>query len=89
VNAQQQARIKNGYPVNKATVPACEQKARLRRAWSFAAYEHCRAVLLLRERLGVMSEQHYEAIRAFRDKIRHPVERARAALYRHIGEHGC
>jgi hypothetical protein len=72
-----------------AAIPACEEKARLVRLYAFATSDYQRAVLVLHERLGVMSKKEYQEIRAFAEKTRELADQARAALDQHTNEHGC
>ena len=68
---------------------ACGEKARLARAYSFAASDYLRSAMVLHERVGVMSKQEYEAIRAFAEKARLAAGEARMELENHIAGHGC
>ena len=70
-------------------MPACEEKDRLARAWSFAVSDYNRTVAVLQERTGVMSKQDYETIHTFVEKARKQVDDARAAIEKHTAEHGC
>jgi len=70
-------------------VPACEEKDRLARAYSFALSDYSRAVALLQKRSGVMSKQDYKDIHNFVERARGQIEHARAALEKHTAEHGC
>jgi hypothetical protein len=70
-------------------VPACEEKDRLARAYSFALSEHSRAVAVLEKRSGVVSKQDYENIQKLVEKAREQVEYVQAALKKHAAEHGC
>jgi len=70
-------------------VPACEEKDRLARAYSFALSDYRRAVAVLEKRSGVMSKKDYESIQKFAGKAREQVEYAQAALKKHTAEHGC
>ena len=70
-------------------VPVCEEKSRLVRAYSFSAEDYNRAVMVLRERIAVLSKRDYDEIRAFAEDTRRLVEYARAALDQHTAEHGC
>jgi len=72
-----------------APVPACEEKERLARAYSFALSDYNRAVTLLQKRSGVMSKLDYEDIHNFVERAGKQTEHARAALERHTAEHGC
>jgi len=69
--------------------PACEDKDRLVRTYSFAASDYGRAVMVLHERTGKLSRQDYQDIRAFAETARQRAEDARAALDKHTAEHGC
>jgi hypothetical protein len=69
--------------------PACEEKDRLLRAYSFASSDYGRALEVLNRRTSVLPKEEYKTIRAFAEKTKHLVEQARAALERHIAEHGC
>jgi hypothetical protein len=70
-------------------VPACEEKSRLLRAYSFASSDYKRALEVLNRRTGVLLEGDYKTIRAFAEETRQLAEQARAALDKHIAEHGC
>jgi hypothetical protein len=70
-------------------VPACEEKSRLLRAYSFASADYGRALEVLNRRTGVLREEEYKTIRTFAEKTRQLVEQARTALEKHISEHGC
>lgn len=72
-----------------AAVPACEEKTRLLRMYSFATSDYNRAVLVMHERVGVMSRRQYERIRAYAEKTRLAAQGAHAALEKHTAEHGC
>jgi hypothetical protein len=69
--------------------PACEERDRLLRAYSFASSDYGRAQEVLNRRTGVLPGEEYKAIRAFAEKTKQLVEEARTALERHIAEHGC
>ena len=71
------------------TAPVCEEKSNLLRVYSFATSDYSRAVMVLHERMRVMSKQDYEEIRAFAEKTRKLADQARAALDKHTAEHGC
>jgi hypothetical protein len=72
-----------------AAQPACEEKNRLLRVYSFASSDHGRALEVLHRRTGVLQEEDYKAIRAFAEESKHLVEQTRAALESHMAEHGC
>jgi hypothetical protein len=72
-----------------ATVLVCEEKERLHRAYSFAASDYSRALQVLRRRLGTISKEEYQRLRAFAEKTRELTEQTRLALERHSVSHGC
>ena len=68
---------------------SCEEKTRLLHDHSIARSDYRRALMLLREQSGVMSKRDYDAIRVFAEKARELADQARAALDKHIADHGC
>lgn len=69
--------------------PVCEEKSQLLRAYSFAASDYSRAVMVLNEHVGIMRKDEYEKLRRFSEKARQLTDDARQALERHTAEHGC
>ena len=67
----------------------CSEKCRLADESRIAAADYSRTVQVLTERSGVMSIEEYTRIREFSEQARGKSEAARAALNRHIAEHGC
>jgi hypothetical protein len=72
-----------------ATAPACEEKSRLLRVYSFATSDYNRAVQVLQRRLGTISKEEYQKLRAFTERSRELAEQTRLALERHSDEHDC
>ena len=72
-----------------AAAPACEDKERLLRAYTFAASDYSRAVQVLQRRLGTISREEYQKLRTFAETTRELAEQTRLALERHCAEHGC
>lgn len=73
----------------EAPAPACEEKERLLRIYSFAISDYSRAVQVLQRRLGTISKEEYQKLRTFTEKTRELAEQTRLALERHCAEHGC
>ena len=69
--------------------PDCEEKARLLRVYSFATSDYSRAVQVLQRRLGTISKEEYQKLRAFTETTRELTEQTRLALEQHCAEHGC
>lgn len=67
----------------------CEEKENLVRAYSIAASDYARAVLVLRAYSGQMLKPDYQKTKHFADAARDVAENARLALERHTAEHGC
>jgi hypothetical protein len=67
----------------------CAEQSRLRKQYDIAAADYSRAVKVLAERSGVMSIDDYNRIRDFCETARVRSEAARAAMDRHIAQHGC
>lgn len=72
-----------------ATAPACEEKERLLRIYSFASSDYSRAVQVLQRRLGTISKEEYQKLREFTEKTRELTEQSRLALEQHCAAHGC
>ena len=75
--------------VSQVAVPVCEEKERLLRAYSFAASDYSRAVQVLQRRLGTLSKEEYQKLRAFAERTRELTEQTRLALERHSAGHSC
>ena len=67
----------------------CPQKIRLLREYHFTVADYSRAVTVLAERAGVISKAEYTRIREFTEEARTKSEAVRAAIDRHVAEHGC
>ena len=68
---------------------ACEKKLHLLCAYSHAVLDHDRVVTLLHDRAGLMSQREYQRVLALAERARASAEEARAALDKHVAEHGC
>lgn len=75
--------------VPKQALDACDVKAKLLRAYSFAAADYSRAVLVLNEHIGTLRKDQYEKLRQFSEDAWRTTDEARIALERHTAEHGC
>lgn len=72
-----------------AASPVCTEKEQLLRAYGFASGDYHRAIMVLTQRVGLMSKKDYDEIREFITVARSDLERAREALDRHTSDHGC
>jgi hypothetical protein len=75
--------------VGETTAPECPTKVQLTEQYVAAMVEYARTVGLLRSRLGKMRRDEYEQVRASGERAREQSEECRAALERHVEEHGC
>ena len=78
-----------GSSLQLARERECSERARLLYEYQIAAADYSRAVLVLSGRSAVMSRDDYTRIRDFREQARARAEAARAAMDRHVAEHGC
>jgi hypothetical protein len=59
------------------------------RLYAVASSDYSRALDVLQRHTGVMKKSKYKEVSEFAETARKAVEEARAALDRHMAEHGC
>jgi hypothetical protein len=67
----------------------CAERERLARELDAARSCYGRAAETLRERAGVLEKAEYQRLNRAEEEAWTKMEDARAALYRHIDQHGC
>lgn len=69
--------------------PACDEKARLLKAYQTASLEHSRSVTALSNRSGTTSRNEYQRLMLASEECLLIAQHARLEIDKHAREHGC